>query len=122
MESQTAHLIKVLKSAIGRLGFTQKEVERRLGLSQGYLSRLFGGKIDLKVDHVVQIANVLQVEPEEMFRLAFPAMRGEPTFQAQLLQGAFGLRPPEPPPETVSDIEKEIERIVERALARSRGS
>jgi transcriptional regulator with XRE-family HTH domain len=118
MESQTAHLIHVLKSSIAALGFTQKEVERRLGLSQGYLSRLFGGQIDLKMDQVVAIARVLKVKPEEIFRLAFPADQGEPTLQTLRLQEAFGVTTPQPPAESLSRIEKEIDRLVERALAR----
>jgi transcriptional regulator with XRE-family HTH domain len=118
MESQTAQLIKVLKSAIPALGFTQKEVESRLKLSQGYLSRLFGGQIDLKVDHVAQICRILQVDPEEIFRLAFPLPVSEPTLQTRRLQERFGLTVQEPPPAALSQIEKEIDRLVERALAR----
>jgi transcriptional regulator with XRE-family HTH domain len=121
MESQTAQLLKVLKSSISALGFTQKEVERRLDLSQGYLSRLFGGQIDLKVDHVVQIARVLQVDAEEIFRLAFPSSQLEPTLQTRRLQETFGVNAPEPTPAALSEIEKDIERIVQRVLER-RGS
>src|SRR5918999_3569814 len=73
MKEQTARLNQVLKTAIGALGFSLREVERRLGLSRGYLTRLFAGEMDLKIDHVVEIAGVLGVEPEEIFRLAFPA-------------------------------------------------
>jgi transcriptional regulator with XRE-family HTH domain len=122
MESQTARLAKVLKQAIGALGLTQKEVEHRLGLSPGYLSRLFGGQIELKADHVVQIARVLEVEPEEIFRLAFPPSEEQPTHRALRLREAFGAPLPETPPASLSTIEKEIERIVKRALASNRGS
>ncbi|HEV8581858.1 MAG TPA: helix-turn-helix transcriptional regulator [Thermoanaerobaculia bacterium] len=116
MESQTANLVKILKRAISALGLTQKEVEQRLGLSQGYLSRLFGGQIDLKVDHVAQIARVLQVDPEEIFRLAFPSSRLEPSFQAQYLRQAFGVEEPRPERVGPSQLEREIESIVKRML------
>jgi len=122
MENQTAHLCRVLKQAISALGLTQKEVESRLGLSPGYLSRLFGGQIELKVDHVVQIAKVLEVEPEEIFRLAFARSQGEPTPRIIRLREAFGVATPEPPPVALSGLEKEIEKILKRALASSRGS
>ncbi len=120
METQTAHLGKVLKTAIRSLGLTMKEVERRLGLSPGYLSRLFGGQIDIKIDHVVQIAKILEVEPEELFRLAFPPSQEEPTPKVQHLRQAFGALTPEPPP-SLSGLEREIERIVKRAMARGQG-
>ena len=118
MESSTAQLIKVLKASITALAFTQKEVERRLELSPGYLSRLFGGQIDLKADHVVQIARVLQVEPEEIYRLAFPSSRREPTPNGRRLREAFEITAPEPKPEVLSQIEADIERIVQRVLDR----
>lgn len=122
MESPTVRLCEVLKKAIGAMGLTQKEVEHRLGLSPGYLSRLFGGQIDLKVDHVAQIARVLEVEPEEIFRLAFPPAESQPSQKTSRLREGFGIRSPEPPPPTLSWMEKEIERIVKRALSESRGS
>jgi transcriptional regulator with XRE-family HTH domain len=121
MKEQTAHLNKILKAAIGSLGFSLREVERRLGLSRGYLSRLFAGEMDLKVDHVVEIAGVLGVEPEEIFRLAFPPSRADPNLAAARLRETFGLTPElaPPPPAEMSVIEKEIDRIVNRALSRA---
>jgi len=122
MESQTAHLCEVLKKAIGALGLTQKEVEHRLGLSQGYLSRLFGGQIDLKVDHIAQIARVLDVKPEEIFRLAFPPTQDQPTLKTLRLREELGVTSAESPPPSLSWMEEEIDRIVQRALAKRKSS
>ncbi len=119
MKEQTAHLNKILKTAIGALGFSLREVERRLGLSRGYLTRLFAGEMDLKVDHVVDIAGVLGVEPEEIFRLAFPASRAEPNLAVARLRETFGVTlEPAPLPAEMSALEKEIDRIVNRSLSR----
>jgi transcriptional regulator with XRE-family HTH domain len=68
----------MLKTAMKVLGFTNRDVERKLGLSGSYLSRLFSGMIDLKVDHVVAIARVVGMEPEEMFQVAFPRKTRKP--------------------------------------------
>jgi transcriptional regulator with XRE-family HTH domain len=68
------------------LGFTNRDVERKLGLSGSYLSRLFSGMIDLKVDHVVSIARVIGVEPEELFQLAFPRKKRSPSAGASRLR------------------------------------
>jgi transcriptional regulator with XRE-family HTH domain len=65
-------MIIVLKAAIKPCGFTRGEVEDRLGHSRGHLSRLFTGLIGLRLDHVAEIAEILGVEPEELFRLAYP--------------------------------------------------
>lgn len=121
MEIATARLCEVLKKAIGAMGLTQKEVEHRLGFSAGYLSRLFGGQIDLKADHVSQIARVLEVDPDEIFRLAFPPSDDRPSQKNLRLREAFGTKTPETPP-SLSWMEKEIERIVKRAMAEGRGS
>jgi len=118
MKPETAQLVRVLRKAISAFGLTQKEVERRLGLSQGYLSRLFGGQIDLKMDHVLDIARVLQVDPNEIFRLAFPESRSELTQRTRHLRETFSVSAPEPSPEQFSEIEEDIERIVQRVLAR----
>lgn len=68
------------------LGFTNRDVERKLGLSGSYLSRLFSGMIDLKVDHVVAISQVIGLEPEEMFQIAFPKKKKAPSAAAQRLK------------------------------------
>jgi transcriptional regulator with XRE-family HTH domain len=119
MTSQSTQLAKALKKAISTFGLTLKEVEHRLGLSRGYLSRLFGGQMDIKVDHVVQIGEVLGVEPEELFRLAFPPDASSPSQRAMLLREAFGVTAPEPGPQAPSALEREIEEVVKRAMART---
>ncbi|HWM94701.1 MAG TPA: helix-turn-helix transcriptional regulator [Thermoanaerobaculia bacterium] len=68
------------------LGFTNRDVERKLGLSGSYLSRLFSGMIDLKVDHVVAISRVIGIEPEELIQLAFPVRKRPPTAAAARLK------------------------------------
>ena len=70
--AEVRRLRTMLKAAMKVLGFTNRDVERKLGLSGSYLSRLFSGMIDLKVDHVVAISQVIGLEPDEMFQIAFP--------------------------------------------------
>lgn len=76
---EVRRLRTMLKTAMKVLGYTNRDVERKLGLSGSYLSRLFSGMIDLKVDHVVAISKVIGVEPEEMFQLAFPKKKRVPS-------------------------------------------
>lgn len=75
---EVRRLRAMLKTAMKVLGYTNRDVERKLGLSGSYLSRLFSGMIDLKVDHVVAIANVVGLEPDEMFQIAFPRSSKRP--------------------------------------------
>jgi transcriptional regulator with XRE-family HTH domain len=116
--SQTAHLRKVLRTAITSLGLSLKEVQQRMGVSGGYLTRLFAGEIDVKVDHVVAIAEVLGVEPEELFWLAFPPPQGEPSPTALRLRAAFGVTAPPSQQHPASGLQREIEQIVQQALGK----
>src|ERR1700760_1466226 len=75
MTPETQHLLNVLRSTIRVLGYTFNDIGERLGVGSGYLSRLFAGKIELKVDHVVEIARAIGFEPEEIFHLAYPRGR-----------------------------------------------
>jgi transcriptional regulator with XRE-family HTH domain len=119
MKSQTADLAKVLKTTIHTLGLSLREVERRLKLSRGYLTRLFGGEMDLKVDHVVEIAEVIGIPPEELFQLAFPVVPRASTPEVARLRETFGVNAPAVQPEGASAIEREIEQMVNRALSKA---
>lgn len=103
------------------LGFTNRDVQEKLGLSGSYLSRLFSGLIELRVEHVVDIARAIDVEPEEIFQLAFPrkaqpssaaAARLREVLSEGKLPGAAG---------ELGDGEgaSELERALEKMMARS---
>jgi len=72
MSPEVQHMLSVLRSVIRGLGYNYQDVAKKLGLSSGYMSRLFSGKIDLKFQHIVDISRVLGFEPEEIFHLAYP--------------------------------------------------
>jgi len=137
MKPQTKHMIVVLKAVIRGLGFTNREVERRLGLSRGYLTRLFSGVMDLRYDHITEIADVIGVDPEDIFRLAYPPTQKPFTPAIQRLRetisnsseetplslGSSPLAGPPPAAEVqetgdpvANALEKELERIVARTF------
>jgi len=105
------------------LGFTNREVEQKLGVSGGYLTRLFNGTMELRFEHVVDIARAIGLEPEEVFHLAYPQPRNPPTDSAQRLREMFPGAPPppvEPQPEPASQegsalsaaLEQDMERLM----------
>ena len=121
MKDQTVQLVKVLKTSISTLGLSLREVERRLKFSRGYLTRLFGGEMDLKVDHVSEIAEAIGVDPDELFRLAFPPSPKTPTAEVARLREALGVpaSPSPPPPDKPSDLERILEQMVNQALEKA---
>jgi len=123
MRPETEHIIQILRTAMRVLGFTNREVEQKLGVSGGYLTRLFNGTMELRFEHVVDIARAIGLEPEEVFHLAYPQPRNPPTDSAQRLREMFPGAPPppvEPQPEPASQegsalsaaLEQDMERLM----------
>jgi transcriptional regulator with XRE-family HTH domain len=126
MKPTSQHMIVVLKTSMRALGFTNREVESRLGVSRGYLTRLFSGVMDLRFDHVAEIAEAIGLEPEELLRLAFPPAQKPASPEIARLREVFGATPasPEPAapaevpdtPEGATPFAKELERMIEKTM------
>jgi transcriptional regulator with XRE-family HTH domain len=136
---EVRRLRMMLKAGMKVLGFTNRDVERKLGLSGSYLSRLFSGMIDLKVEHVVAISRVIGVEPAEIFQLTFPKTRKPATQGGQRLRetleeyvrtgnapwgGSINLsdlemeqqEPPQKSDSGSADLEQVLEKMMAKAL------
>jgi transcriptional regulator with XRE-family HTH domain len=125
MTPESEHILKVLKVSIRVLGFRQQDIEKKLGVAQGYLSRLFRGIIQLRFDHIVDISRAIGMEPNELLQIAYPQPIKTPTPEARRIRERLGtLLPaasqpmdsaPEPAPRPhagrSSSIEEETERI-----------
>jgi hypothetical protein len=64
---EVERLLKLLDQAIHDSRRSRREVERSLGLGQGYLGSLFRGRIELKVWHVYRLARELRLDPFAFF-------------------------------------------------------
>lgn len=56
-----------LREALRKRGLSHREVERRLGLSRGRLSRLLGGPARLSLQQVLEILAAAELPPEAFF-------------------------------------------------------
>jgi transcriptional regulator with XRE-family HTH domain len=54
-----------------------QRLERKLGLGAGTLHRVFAGRIELKVRHILEVLEALGVEPLWFFRQAFEERTAE---------------------------------------------
>jgi transcriptional regulator with XRE-family HTH domain len=68
IERVTALLSTVIKVA----NVTKRELEKELGASGGYLSRLLSGKMGLSIRHILLICAAIGMDPAEFFHLAYP--------------------------------------------------
>lgn len=132
-EDEVVRLTNLLSAAVKFSNITQREVERKLGLSSGSLSRLFSGGIELKIKHILDVCEVIGFPPSRFFRAAYP-QRDEESGDAWRLQRlleqlhpgkdrdpAAVLRPAieEPEPASLANpTQADIERMVMAALGK----
>lgn len=94
MNEEIKRLLNVLRTAMKILDITNREVEKKLGLSYGYLSRLFAGAIELKMEHVLDICQAIGLRPAEFFHLAYPRVQVPGTPAAAKLRDVLqGFQP-----------------------------
>ncbi|HEX7185166.1 MAG TPA: helix-turn-helix transcriptional regulator [Thermoanaerobaculia bacterium] len=112
-EKQVRNLLALLRWMVVARGVTNRSVEEKLGVSYGYLSRLFAGSIELKARHLFEIFEALGMDAAEFFHLAFPL---PPRSRAlDDFRKAAGLPSPQAPPSL-----EEIEKLVREILRTSR--
>jgi transcriptional regulator with XRE-family HTH domain len=122
MSQENDHMLTMLKTAMRVLGYTNRDVERKLGLSSSYLSRLFSGLIELKFQHIVDIARAIGMEPEEMLYFAYPQPKHPPSEAAirmrSLVGGAQPLAAQAPAPSASGNAptQREIEEMMTKTI------
>jgi len=119
MNEEIKRLLSVLRTAMKILDITNREVEKKLGLSYGYLSRLFAGTIELKMEHVLAITRAIGLQPWEFFELAYPQRPNPHSDSFQAIQTLLrGMQPSSPPAAgpTEEELNQRIEDAVNRAL------
>ena len=127
-EDEVVRLTNLLSAAVKFSNITQREVERKLGLSSGSLSRLFSGGIELKVKHILDICEVIGFSPSRFFHAAYPQREDESGEAWRLQRLLEQLHPaqgtetaetgPEPQPPAPGPSQAEIERMVLAALGK----
>ncbi len=71
-DQEVARLAQVLKAAVRFTGISHRQIEREMGLSTGYLSRIFSGKVELRVQHVLGVCRAIDLPPSAFFEAAYP--------------------------------------------------
>ena len=121
-------LLNVLRTSIRLLGLTNREIERRLELTPSYVSRLFAGALELKMEHVLSISRAMGLQPWEFFELAYPRRSDEPSDAFRTIRTVLRDMQPSPDPPvsqpsglTVEEIEEKIRRSVRKVLKEMTG-
>ena len=105
---EVRQILVLLDESIRDSHRSRREVERALGLGQGYLGSLFRGRIQLKVGHVYMLARELGLDPLTFFLKASPPGNRPPPIAP--------IESPLPLPEAAAMNREEIEELVVRTL------
>jgi AcrR family transcriptional regulator len=129
VDEEIRRYAKVLEAVVKLSDLSTRELERRLELGGGTLNRLFTGKIDLKLRHILLVLEVIGMRPERFFQLACarPAAGEEAggSLAAEILEsfqrfgysiGQPGAAPARPPSD--EELDRRIEAALERVLGR----
>lgn len=71
-QEDLSELRAVLREAVAACRRSHRDLEDDFGLGHGSLQRLLDGRIDIRVNHLLAIARILQVHPMEFLEIGFP--------------------------------------------------
>lgn len=112
----------MLESVVRMDGLSARQLEEKLGYGAGTVNRLFSGKIELKLRHILLILEVIGIPPSQFFREVFPEderPRSEPEMASRLLDLLERHAPKRPAPPVSSGIaDDELDRRILEALGR----
>jgi transcriptional regulator with XRE-family HTH domain len=123
IDPEIARVLQRIKIAIQSLGYSMRDIEKRLRVSDGYLSRVFLGTIELKLEHILGIAKALGMAPEELMAFVYPKQR-EPMSPAayelwRRVGGApLGGMPGLQAKSSASPSDEDLDRALRRSLGR----
>lgn len=123
-DEEVQRLLQLLDQAIRDARRSRRDIERSLGLGQGYLGSLFRGRIELKVWHVYRLARELKLDPLSFFFEVSPPLDSRWVLKALGLDPDKVLEkkaPEEPRPEKTGDksslvTSENVEEIVKKVI------
>ena len=111
----------LLREAISSLRLTNREAESAMGIAHGSLEGLLQGKLDLRVRHLLALAEILKVSPADFLALGCPT--AEDAARHDLVEWlsppARGRMKAAPTPVS-SDLADLVRKTIREELARAR--
>src|SRR6185295_17669627 len=71
-EQDLRQLRQVLRRAVRAAGLKNRELEHRLGIGSGNIYRMLDGTLDLRVRHLLELADLLEIPPSDLLELGCP--------------------------------------------------
>jgi transcriptional regulator with XRE-family HTH domain len=124
VDEKTVRVAEVLSAAVRIAGRSRLSMEQQMGLSSGYLSKILGGTVELRLRHVSMILDALEVDPADFYRVAFPRRQSSSRAGRRLMEDVESLLAKERAPEALADDEfdEQVKRSLSRLLGLESGS
>lgn len=124
LDEKTLRVAEVLAAAVRVAGRSRLSLEKQMGLSSGYLSKILGGTVELRLRHVSMILDALEVDPSDFYRVAFPRRLSSSRTGRRLMEDVESLLAKDRAPEALTDDEfdEQVKRSLTRLLGLSSGS
>lgn len=78
-DDEIKKLVDLIEGEVHRSRRSRRDLERALGLSHGYLGHLFSGRTELKVRHILMLAEEVGFDPTALFNGALGREPSEPS-------------------------------------------
>jgi transcriptional regulator with XRE-family HTH domain len=114
-DEEIDRFLRLLEGLMRLENLTIRDLERQLDWGKGTLNRIFSGRIELKVRHLLMLADAVGVEPEEFFLLAYKKMPDKTSTAQRVVVGRADLRAaaqPERAPEPQALDTRSLERVM----------
>jgi hypothetical protein len=119
MSEDLRQLRAVLRQAISSCGVSARNIETAMGLGHGSLERILDGRNDLRVRHIVGLARLLKVPPQDFLELGLPQPEGGTKYRLRDWVMPQEMAPPNAAKRTdgsANDIAKLVREAVQQAL------
>lgn len=118
-EQDLRELRALMKEAVQASRRKRRDLERALGVGSGKLDSLFDGSLDLRIRHLLAVAEVLSVPPEDL--LAFSCSAARQNAKHRITDWLPHLKPKEgqegqPLPRSVDQLKELVRATVQEEL------
>jgi transcriptional regulator with XRE-family HTH domain len=119
MSEDLRHLRAVLRQAVSACGLSARDIERAVGIGHGNLERILDGRNDLRVRHLLGLARVLKIPPQDFLELGIPQPEGGTRYRLRDWIMPREMAPPNAAKKDGSgdDIAKLVREAVQQTLA-----
>ncbi len=114
--AEVGRVTAALRTAIRLSGVSHREIERRLFLSTGYLTRILKGEVELRVRHVLEVLRIIGFPVGNFLGALFPATPPDSIEEARLARGLSSLHTDPEPPRTPEEIMDELRGCVRNLM------